>query len=142
MKTPSNIEPEREAVVRMVGDHGMLPLIVRWTFVKIFGYTVRLHLLLRTDDDRALHDHPWWFVSILLSGGYWEHTPQGRFWRRPGSVLFRGAAFSHRIELERPAVSLVICGPRKRDWGFWCPAGWVEWRRFITGNGCGEAGKD
>ena len=133
-----NVEAERNVAVRMVGRHGELPLIVRWTFLSLFGYTVRLHLLLRSDDDRALHDHPWWFVAIILSRGYWEHTPQGRFWRRRFSILFRPARWAHRIELEGPAVSLVICGPRKREWGFWCPQGWIEWRKFESGTGCGD----
>jgi hypothetical protein len=35
---------------------------------------VKLHQFLRSDDDRDLHDHPWSFVSLILRGGYWEHT--------------------------------------------------------------------
>lgn len=33
---------------------------------------VRAHTILRSDVDRALHDHPWWSASIVLAGGYWE----------------------------------------------------------------------
>lgn len=33
---------------------------------------VRAHTILRSDIDRALHDHPWWSLSVVLTGGYWE----------------------------------------------------------------------
>lgn len=33
---------------------------------------IRAHTILRSDHDRALHDHPWWSISIVLKGGYWE----------------------------------------------------------------------
>jgi hypothetical protein len=33
---------------------------------------VRAHTILRSDADRALHDHPFASVSIVLKGGYWE----------------------------------------------------------------------
>ena len=29
--------------------------------------------------------------ALILKGGYWEHTPQGKFWRGPGSASFRKA---------------------------------------------------
>ena len=36
---------------------------------------MRLHHVLRSDLDRALHDHPWDNASLLLRGGYWEVVP-------------------------------------------------------------------
>lgn len=33
---------------------------------------IRLHEILRSDRDRALHDHPAASVSLILRGGYWE----------------------------------------------------------------------
>lgn len=36
---------------------------------------VRVHHILRSDLDRALHDHPWDNASFLLRGGYWEVVP-------------------------------------------------------------------
>jgi hypothetical protein len=35
----------------------------------------RVHNIKRSDYDRALHDHPWWNISIVLRGGYWEVFP-------------------------------------------------------------------
>jgi hypothetical protein len=38
-------------------------------------WSARVHHTLRSDHDRALHDHPWWNISIVLRGGYWEVMP-------------------------------------------------------------------
>lgn len=40
---------------------------------------IRAHSILRSDQDRHLHDHPAWSVSIVLSGGYWEVCEPGRY---------------------------------------------------------------
>jgi NTP pyrophosphatase (non-canonical NTP hydrolase) len=112
---------------------------------------VYLHEICRSDDDRALHDHPWDNISVLISGGYREHLPDGVVIdRRAGDVVQRKASDLHRLELidDVPAVSLFITGPKVRDWGFECPNGWVPWQIFTgfaqtgdssqTGPGCGE----
>ncbi len=126
------------------------PQIERWFIIprnKLAN--VYLHRILRSDEDRALHDHPWWNCSIVLRGGYWEVTPKGRKWRGAGSIVFRGAKASHRLEIDRTraqrAVTLFLTGPRFRVWGFHCPKGWVQWTDFVderdngnVGRGCGE----
>jgi len=54
----------------------------RWWLVKAAddksAKAVRVHRVLRSDHDRALHDHPWDNCSIILRGGYWEVVP-GRY---------------------------------------------------------------
>ena len=41
-------------------------------------------------DDPVFHNHPWdWYLTIILKGGYWEHTPWGTTWRGPGSWKFK-----------------------------------------------------
>ncbi len=48
----------------------------RWHLIpKNRWFNIYLHHFLRSDDDRALHDHPWWNASILLTGEYTEITP-------------------------------------------------------------------
>lgn len=115
-----------------------------------------LHKILRSDDDRALHDHPWWNVSIILEGRYVEHRIDAggierRFLRSAGDVIFRPARMAHRLEVlpGEHAVTLFLTGPRLRQWGFHCPkAGWVHWEDFTegergerVGRGCGEMGQ-
>ncbi len=118
-------------------------------------FNVYVHQFLRSDDDRALHDHPWLFnCSILLDGGYIEHAPAGEFRRWAGNWKFRWGGAPHRVELYReytslgapmPCWTVFITGPRVREWGFHCPKGWVHWRDFTdsrdsgsVGKGCGE----
>lgn len=115
----------------------------RWWIVPRNAFAnVYLHEFLRSDDDRALHDHPWENTSWLLEGEYLEHTPEGVFHRRPGDFVSRPAGALHRIELIdfQPVISLFTTGPKVRDWGFACPQGWVPWQQFTApGNaGCGE----
>lgn len=107
-----------------------------------------LHLFLRSDDDRALHDHPWIFnCSWLLDGPYTEHTiaaggvPSATV-RLPGEWKFRWGAAPHRIELHAgPCVTLFLSGPTVREWGFHCPKGWVPWHRFTDARDSGSVGR-
>lgn len=118
-----------------------------WIIPRNEQQNVYLHRILRDDDDRALHDHPWANTSYLIAGSYREITPDGMFIRQPGDVVTRPATAMHRLELidGMPAVSLFFTGTKEREWGFDCPNGWVHWRDFtggangeLVGRGCGE----
>lgn len=113
-----------------------------------------LHQFLRDDDDRALHDHPSWACSLILAGGYVEHTIAAggihcRMEHAAGSLRFLPTRHAHRIELHRneagdprPCWTLFLFGPTVRDWGFHCPErGWVHWRKFTADGKPGEVGK-
>ena len=99
------------------------PLLVHYFLLRTRPISVFLHHLIASDEDRALHDHPWSFITILLTGGYWEHTMTERLWRRRFSVLYRPAEWQHRLELEKPVWTLVIKFRSRRDWGFITAAG-------------------
>lgn len=121
------------------------PYLTRWFIIPRNRFlNIYLHRFHRSDDDRALHDHPWWSVGMVLRGGYWDVTPLGRKWLRPGAVKVRSPETAHRVELPEGSESwsLFITGPRVREWGFHCPQGWRHWRDFTapTAEG-GESGK-
>lgn len=118
------------------GDGNSLYL-ARYTLIDRPGWKLNVHVFHRSDAD-DLHDHPWPFVSLILWRGYIEHTPQGRRRQWPGMLLFRRAGHAHRVELVdgKPAVTLVLVGKRHREWGFFTPAGWVEWTRYFREKGC------
>ncbi|MBD2504832.1 hypothetical protein [Anabaena azotica] len=61
----------------------------------------------------VLHNHPWFNISIILKGGYWEKTEKALKWYRPGSIIFRSAKKYHSIWIEdgKPAWTLFIHGP-------------------------------
>ena len=94
---------------------------------------VYLHKFGRSDDDRALHDHPWYSVSLLLKGELLEHSFNRKRhipWLWP---VCRSAKFAHRLELVKgPVWTLFITGPRIRKWGFYAPHGWCYWRHFLA----------
>lgn len=130
------------------------PYLFRWWVIprnRVFN--IYLHQFFRSDDDRALHDHPWWNVSILLQGRYIEHRIHAggvheRAERGMGAIVGRKPGTAHRIELhDGMCTTLFITGPRVRDWGFHCPKGWVPWQKFTApgdagaiGAGCGDPG--
>ncbi len=130
------------------------PYLIRWWIIPRNPlFNVYLHRVLRSDDDRALHDHPWLNCSILIDGGYVEHTIDAgginrRVHRHAGEVKLRRASAAHRLEVTTGAgaTTLFITGPRVRSWGFHCPdAGWRHWEDFtegeageFVGRGCGE----
>lgn len=110
------------------------PYMLRWHIIKRNRvFNVYLHNVLRDDDDRALHDHPWPSLSICLDGHLAEYYLTGDVQRfrdfHPGDIVWRGARFAHRLYLPgeiKDAWTLFITGPRIRTWGFYCPQGWAR----------------
>lgn len=140
------------------------PYLRRWFVIPRNRFlNVYLHQFLRSDDDRAHHDHPWVNLSILLRGEYVEHTiAAGGIEHRKhliaGNWRFRWTGrFAHRIALltvadfvasqpenkaPMPCWTLFITGPRYRQWGFHCPRqGWIHWARFTASDDPGAVGK-
>lgn len=114
-----------------------------WVIPRNDWLNIYLHHFTASDDDRALHDHPYrWNVSWLLKGGYREHLPTGHVDRHSGSLVFRWGAAPHRIELHRgPCWTLFITGRRVREWGFYCPQGWRHWSVFTKPGDKGQVGR-
>jgi len=99
---------------------------------KWFPFNVFLHKFLKGDLD-DLHDHPWPYATFILKGGYWETTPEGRFWRGRGHFRICKATSYHRVELE-PGVdcwTLFMPGPKQRDWGFDVDGEWIQHERYL-----------
>lgn len=116
------------------------PYLRRWYAIPRNRWlNVYVHQFLRDDDDRALHDHPWVNISLLLQGSYVEHTIRKggvnvRTRRVAGDMKLRLPSAAHRVELDAgPCWTLFVTGPRVREWGFHCPRGWRHWREFTAG---------
>jgi hypothetical protein len=106
----------------------------RWILRTPWG-TLRLHRILQSDAGRDFHDHPFSFVSVILTGGYIEHRPGCECWQSRGRtfvlnyktcLLFRAPAIVrrratefHRLELiDGPTTTFVISSRYFRPWGF------------------------
>jgi hypothetical protein len=131
----------------IIGGHDA-PYLKRWYVIPRNPVcNIYLHHFLRSDDDRALHDHPWMSLSIMLDGEYWEHTiAAGGIHKKKklvaGQFTMRlSGKYAHRIDVEKPCWTLFITGPRYRDWGFHCPQGWVSWQDFTDPTDKGGIGK-
>lgn len=122
---------------------------------------ILLHRMDAPDPGLDLHDHPWWFVSIILWGGYTEERADiaqasaraARADQLDGGVGLhnagvRGTTVKRRwlsvrtmrqdechtiTELHGPTSwSLVIKGPRLRSWGFYPPEGYMPAARYAA----------
>lgn len=118
------------------------PYMRRWYVIpRNKWFNIYLHNMKKSDYDRALHDHPWWNVSVVMRGGYWEYMPEPlcrslhfKKWRKAGAIVVRKATALHRLELpeDGEAWSLFITGRTVRVWGFMRPNGWRPYTDVIT----------
>lgn len=91
----------------------------RFTLLKTPWFNIFLHRLDAKKWHPDCHDHPWAFTAILLKGGYYEYTKEtGLVWRRPGSILYRPAEWSHNVMTPTVSWSIIITSAKKREWGF------------------------
>lgn len=98
-------------------------------------FNIYVHKFTGSDDDRAMHDHPFASFSIKLKGCMLEHYGDNRV-RFARTLTYRKAKFAHRLEIVKgPAWTIFITGPRFREWGFHCPKGWVHWSKMTTPDG-------
>lgn len=95
------------------------------------GYE-RLHHIVESDNE-FLHNHPWDFVSVLLTGGYAETTLGGHmeeYWAP--CLLAREAKTFHRLTLlDGPMWTFVTTGPVINTWGFLTDEGFVNHREYL-----------
>lgn len=108
-----------------VGDY-----LSRWHLIpKNRWFNIYLHKITQPDD-HAVHDHPWYSLSIILKGSYveWFHDHSHKE-RRAGSFIFRHPLLLHRLQPATKEVwSLFLTGPRIREWGFMGDKGWeTDW---------------
>lgn len=139
----------------------------RWWLVKPGGFwnmllpPMRFHHILREDNDRHPHDHPWAFRSLILKGGYLEEllTPLFSRTRHPiesyfcghiagpveplwGDTFSRRAGTSHSFNLgdyhritavtKGGVLTLVILGEKQTHWGFLVDGEKVHWKYYFA----------
>lgn len=124
-----------------------VPYLRRWWVIpRNSFFNIYFHEFLRSDEDRALHDHMYVNLSLILAGEYKEHTILAGginqvVTRKAGQWCMRWPSTAHRLEIDRPCHTLFITGPRVRNWGFHCPKGWRRWQDFTAAENPGEIGR-
>lgn len=110
--------------IRRAGGGDYLKRWILWH--RPSGRSCYIHKFCGGDWSPDLHDHPKWFVSVGLRGGYMEQTegafyPLYEVWAAPWVRKFP-AEHRHRVSGTRycePCWTLVITGPNVREWGFY-----------------------
>jgi len=104
-----------------------------------FKWGIRLHTFYQGDDDAAVHDHPWWFITIPFKS-YIETVERvttdrhgKKHWTKNSRKVraflpqFRSARHRHFVHGEgMPVKTLILTGSVRRNWGFW-----PTWKRFV-----------
>jgi hypothetical protein len=101
-----------------------------------------LHRFAASDDNEALHNHPWeWAKSLILAGGYLESRrfqDSSYVYRQrclPGHIVSLTHDTFHAVELlETDCWTLFLMGPRVASWLFWLPRNgqYVPWREYLA----------
>jgi len=117
-----------------------VPYLIRYYLFlqdrKRFPFNITLHKILVSDID-DLHDHPWNYATLILKGGYWQHTPEGKHWCGPGHFRYCKASDLHRLELSKidnkeiPCWSLFFMGVKKQEWGFIKNGKWIHNETYL-----------
>jgi|TARA_B110001454_G_scaffold183859_1_gene179245 hypothetical protein len=79
-----------------------------------FPFNILIHHILDDDHGEGLHNHPFPFITIIVSGGYWETDNDGiKIWRKKGYIGYRSANHLHRVDLKSGVkpITIFIAGP-------------------------------
>jgi len=102
----------------------------RWV-LNLGFFSIRLHHWYASDDARNFHDHPWWFITLVLWGSYTDVSSAGKEKMKPGMIRYRPALHRHTVRVNSGGCwTLLITGPQIRKWGFWVRGG----NKFVKSN--------
>lgn len=102
---------------------------------KWWPFGICLHEILHSDP-KDFHDHAFPYISMILKGGYIEHTPNEVYVRGLNSWAFHSASWMHRLEIPKGVDSswtlFFMLGPKWRESGFLNENGkWESWQTFL-----------
>lgn len=125
----------------------------RYRVIESPWFNIYIHYIARSDQDKDPHNHPWFFMSMILWGGYIEKRYVSLSWKKDRQTISpelyrkRRTIFTiglneiyefHKIKLVKPTWTLVVTGKRIVDnWGYLTKEGFVnhvEYRKRKNGN--------
>ncbi len=102
----------------------------RFCYFSCKWFGIYKHIIMRADEDKHEHDHPWDFLSFILEGSYSEFVDSKLFIRNRFSLKVNDAEFHHKLANvmgpNKRCVTFVITGPRRRNWGYKTSKGWID----------------
>lgn len=101
----------------------------RWDWLP----SVRIHHIMRADQDRHHHDHPWDARTIILRGYYCEERGNRLCLRERGSTATLKFGEYHQISMvpEDGVWTLFITWKYRGTWGFLVDGQKVPWRQYL-----------
>ena len=101
------------------------PYLYRWTLI-LFGFSIRLHHWIKSDDRRFFHDHSCNFISIILKGKYKNvipdlSSPEGKKEIKVKAISWwkSNALQKHYLDIPKEgAWTILLCGRPYQKWGF------------------------
>lgn len=126
------VEPGWNGETNGTGPVSLWRRPIAWLLQR-FDIAVRIHHIVRSDNDRAYHDHPWHYLTIILRGQYYEVTPDGERWWKQGQWRFARANSWHRLVVlsHYGAWTLFITFRKRQGWGFLVDGKKVPWREYL-----------
>ena len=143
MQGSNNLKKFKKFQIRWAEKLGYVshPYLMRWTFI-LFGYSIRIHHWIKSDDNRFFHDHSSNLISIVLKGHYYNVKPiindknpennskfcyvEGIFnsWKNflnfKKSIWFSKAEDRHYLSIPSGgAWTLMFEGRPRHKWGFY-----------------------
>lgn len=113
----------------------------RYRLLSLPWFNIYIHQIMRSDLDTEMHDHPFHFTSIILSGAYHEDSIYPSDWTNIiGRNCYQGDVIEHRAEdahkltlLTKEVWTLVITSGRNRVWGYRFQDGnWIDFQTYRT----------
>jgi hypothetical protein len=105
--------------------------------------SIRIHRIMREDQDRHMHDHPWNARTFILRGSYREARPRAdncpagpgeyRITRLAGETASLKFGEYHRIiAVPREGVwTMFVTGRKRGTWGFLVDGVKIQWRTYL-----------
>jgi hypothetical protein len=97
------------------------PYAYRWVFI-FFGYSIRVHKWIRSDDKRYMHSHSWDFRTFVLRGNYIDVSLKNGVIVKEivSKTAFRKASHLHYVEVPKEGcLTILFCSKPYQKWGFW-----------------------
>ena len=99
------------------------PYAFRYVFI-FFGFAIRIHKWIRSDDKRNFHDHPWWFITFVLKGSYTDVYNDNNIIKQDTlkrfKLRYRPSNHRHYVDVPKEGCwTILLTGRPIRKWGFY-----------------------
>lgn len=130
MKTPDEHLPGYMHRYWLLNPYDRETRRARWPWLP---FSIRVHHILRRDEGRHLHDHPWNARTVILRGGYIENRGDVMHARLAGETATLQHNEFHEITHVTPGGvwTMFIMGRYRGRWGFLVDGRKVDFKEYL-----------